>query len=414
VEIEKSLKSSLWDGAFWSLTLGFSEIYFSPFALFLGATPLLLGILMSLPPLFGSLSQLLTPLAEKKIGSRKKLVLGGIGWQGIALLLMALIPFYQRTPLFLLFLLLSFYWVAWMIQFPAWQSWMGDLVPEKKRGFYFSKRNRIVHVVTFLSLIAAGAFLSRFQKQARPLEFGFLVLFLMGGAGRFLSFFAVKQQKDLETNARDLPIPSFAQFIRRSPRHSLGIFVLFSTFFSVAVNLSAPYFIPYFLEDLRFSYLQLMGLLAAMVASKFLFLPYWGRHSDLRGSRKPFILAAVLFSLNPFFFLFFKNYYYLMAIQIFLGFGLGGFELLSFNFLLENTPPEERTTLVAYYETLVGIGTLVGSLLGGALLSFSLPVPKSYALLFLLSGIVRILLSLAFLPRIVRNPNPLSPSPLPT
>jgi MFS family permease len=405
-EIKKSLKNSLYDGAFWSLTVGFSEIYFSPFALFLGASPLLLGILMTLPPLFGPLSQLFTSAAEN--GVSKRLVLRG-GSQAL-FLLNGLLPFLGGARLWILFSLLSGYWVGWMIQVPAWQSWMGEWVPAQERGKYFSKRNRVIQIVAFLSLISAGAILSHFEKGPENLFWGFFVLFLVGSSGRALSFLFVGRQTDLKPDAESEQALTFLQFIRKAPSHSYGIFVLYSAFFSIAVNLSAPYFIPYFLENLQFSYLQLMGLIAAMVASKYLFLPYWGKRSDEGGSRRPFIAASLLFSLNPFFLLFSKNYYYLMAVQMILGLGLAGFELLSFNFLLENTPKEERTRLAAYYETLVGIGTLIGALGGGCLLSLSSLSRKAYVLIFLISGIARLALSLAFLPRLAKNPKPLQPS----
>jgi MFS family permease len=400
VEILKSLKASVWDGISWSLTVGFAEVFFSPFALFLGAAHILFGLYSTLPQLIGALSQILTPSLSSRIGSRKRLVLMGVSGQGFLLILMAFLPFLSGSRLGWLFLITSLYWMCWMILTPVWQSWMGELVPEFQRGRYFGARNRWIQVVTFLALIAGGWILNRFQSDTQRTYQGFLILFLLGALGRILSLIFLQRQNDLLPSPEENDPLSFRRFIKIMPRHSFGLFALYSALFSVAVNIAGPFFISYMLQERRFTYLEFMILLATMVASKFLFLPLWGRLSDRFGSQAPFKAACLLFSLIPFFWLFSSDFFYLLGVHFYSGIALAGFELSSFNFLLDGTEPKNRTRFTSYFESLVGVGTVLGAVIGGICLQ-SLPFSlNAYSTLFLVSGICRLLLSFLFLPRI--------------
>ncbi|MFO1519497.1 MAG: MFS transporter [bacterium] len=398
-EIRKSLKASLWDGIFGSLTVGLAEIYFSPFVLFLGAPPLLFGLLTTLPQLIGSLSQLSSPRLVDFLRSPKKTVLWGAFGQALLLVGTAFIPFSPRFRLAFFFLANSLYWICWMIALPAWQSWMGDLVPPDERGRYFGLRNRILQISTFLALLAGGWILDRSQNHEATAYGGFFLLFLLGASGRLLSCLAISRQTDLQAPAASTR-PSFTAFLKNLTRHSFGLFVLYSTLFSLAVNIAGPYFISYLLEEIRFSYLQFMVLMGAMVLAKFLSLPLWGRASDRSGPLKPFLLSSLLFSILPFFWLASRQFYYLLFLHLFAGAALAGFELCSFHFLLGNTERENRTYGAAYYETLAGVGVVCGSVLGGLLLRHPLFGIKAYLSLFLISGVLRMLLSLSLLPKI--------------
>jgi len=399
-EIQKSLKYSLGDGVFWSITVGFAEIYFSPFYLFLGASHLVFGILTTLPLLIGSISQLATASWVKRIGSRKMLVLFGVGAQGLLLLMLGIVPSLGALSLGFCFLITTLYWTSWMNHQPAWQSWMGELVPQGIRGRYFAERNRLIQLVTFLSLVAAGWILNEFQKIPSQTAYGFLLLFTVGALGRVLSGLAIGRQKDLPILPEKETSLSIRQFLQKISHTPFGRFVLFSTLFAAAINLSAPYFIAYLLEGLRFSYLQFMILMAVMAGAKYFFLPLWGRFSDRHGSQRLFILSSLLSSLLPFLWLPSSHFNYLILVHLYAGAVWGGFELCSFQFLLDATAPENRTRLAAYYETLTGVGMVIGGILGGWLLKSSLLGAQAYLVLFFLSGIVRMGLSLGFLGRI--------------
>jgi len=77
-----------------------------------------------------------------------------------------------------------------------------------------------------------------------------------------------------------------------------------------------------------------------------------------------------------------------------------GFNLSSSNFIFDAVKPENRIRCIAYYKFFEGIAIFAGALLGGFLISH-IPawiVISSITLVFLVSGILRLIASLALLP----------------
>ncbi|MBI4373953.1 MAG: MFS transporter, partial [Deltaproteobacteria bacterium] len=161
-----------------------------------------------------------------------------------------------------------------------------------------------------------------------------------------------------------------------------------------------PYFVPYLFRELKFSYIQYMIAHAVFIGSKSLFLPLWGHYSDRYGSKKLLTVAGFIAPIIPFLWLLTKNYYGIVGIHFFSGFCWAGFELCSFQFILDCTTPEKRARCSTYYQLFNGIGTVCGAVLGGILLKYNLFFNGSYLFVFCLSGFGRLLFSLLFIPKI--------------
>jgi MFS family permease len=315
--------------------------------------------------------------------------------QAVILALMPLAPRLGFSPLGFLFGATSLYWIACSIAVPAWQSWMGELVPTSDRGRFFAERNRISQLLMFAALLGGG-----FILQALPNAQGFAVVLGLGVVGRLLalSFFRLH---------RDIPLPppedasaTLGRFLRGINRTKFGRYVLFASFFAFAVNLSASYFTPYLLTELKFSYLEFVALLAVMIGARFLTAPAWGRLIDRHGSRKPLAVACLLFCLAPLLWTLSQNLPYLIFLNVVSGIAAGGFELCSFNFMLENTAPEERTRFAAYHELFTGLGIVSGAVAGGLLIRYAPSGFSPYFMAFLASGALRAFLAAVFLPRL--------------
>ncbi len=377
--------------------VGLAELYLPPFAIFLGASDLSLGLIVTLPQLAGSISQLTTVRLQDRFHSRKKFILRAVLLQIGCLFLMTSTPAIPKHPLWFLGAACMLYWVAAMIANPAWQSWLGDMVPAHQRGRYFGRRNGLIQIVTFLALVGGGMILEASRQDKLK---GFILLFGLAIAARFVSLSFLQLHSDFPISPEKEKPLSFLQFTRKMHRHNFGLFVLYTALFAAALNISAPYFAQYMLDGLKFSYLQFMTILAMMIGCKFLTLPLWGRLSDRYGTRKLLVVSGLLFCLPPFLWMISTNYYYLLAIQLVAGAGFAGFELCSFNFILDSTGAHERTRSAAYYQVLTGIGIVTGSVIGGLILWLAPAGGHPFLLLFLVSGSARLVLSFAFLPRI--------------
>ncbi|MBI2082510.1 MAG: MFS transporter [Deltaproteobacteria bacterium] len=382
--------------------VGLGEHYFSPYAVSIGATDFLIGLLGSLPLLFGSLAQLASPSLIQLFGSRRHIVRIGILLQ--ALCFIPILWIIQgngaRTPFWFLLFVIA-YWVFQLTLSTPWQSWIGDLVPKDQRGRYFSLRSRWIQLATFFSIVVGGALLSKFNFQ---------LIFMLAMVGRFISLaFSLLQEEPTYSSPPEAQF-TLTQFVKKMGFNNYGLFVIYISLFYMSCHIAAPYFVPYVFRELKFSYLQYMIVHAVFIGSKSLFLPIWGHYSDRYGSRKLLALSGFLLPIVPILWLFTRNYYGIIAIHFVTGFGWAGFELCSFNFILDCTTPEKRARCSSYYQLFNGVGTVVGAVLGGLLLKYNLFFSIPYYFVFLVSGIGRFLFSLLFIPKLkeMRTVHPIS------
>ena len=280
--IDKSLKHSVKDGAWWSVMVGSGESYLSAFALFLKATEAQLGLLMSLPQLIASLVQLLAVKLTNLFESRKKIVVTFAFIQGFVWLL--IIGFsYITQSVWVLILLASLYFALGALSGPAWISWMGDLVPENMRGRYFGMRNRVSGFVAFIATISGGLILDFVSNIDTHLAFS--IVFSIAFFGRMISsyYLTLKFEPHVEiTEPKEYP---FKQFLKELWSNHFGIFSLYTNLMMFAVFISAPFVAIIWLEYLGFSYLQYMVVLSASTVISFVTMTYWGTHADSYGNK---------------------------------------------------------------------------------------------------------------------------------
>jgi MFS family permease len=87
-------------------------------------------------------------------------------------------------------------------------------------------------------------------------------------------------------------------------------------------------------------------------------------------------------------------------VEVFAGLSWAGFNLSSSNFIFDAVKPENRVRCIAYYKFFEGLAIVIGAALGGALVEH---LPKwvfvsSILFAFLVSGILRLAVSLMMLP----------------
>src|SRR5688572_10246850 len=132
--VDRALRHSVRDGTAFSVQVGAGETYFSAFALFLRATTPQVALLTTLPPLLGSLAQIVSAWLGGYVG-RKRVVLAGCVLQAFLWLPILLVPIMFRDhAITALLVLLSLYFSANNLTTPQWTSIMRDLVSERRRG----------------------------------------------------------------------------------------------------------------------------------------------------------------------------------------------------------------------------------------------------------------------------------------
>lgn len=407
--VRRTLTLSILDGVFYSVMVGAGETYFSPYAIALGASNLVLGLLVAFPVLVGSLAQLYAERLLALVGSRRRLIVASVALQAASFLPMIAVGRWDSPARATVFLgIVCAYWAFQLVAGPAWNSLMGDLVPEAQRGTYFARRSRFLQLATFLTMLGAGVVLTAFRERGDTL-LGFATVFLAAMGARLVSmgFLSRHHEPPMAAPPTRRTFSAIAEVLKDPAQRRL---IRYLTTMNFAVYLSAPYFAAYMLRKterhgLEWSYATFTLVTAVVVVAKFLFLPLWGQAVDRFGSRKGLTLSAWLIFALPLPWLFptgnaALHLAVIVAAQVWSGFAWAGHELCSFSFLLDSAPAADRARLTSAMNAINGVMLFAGATLGGVLVESVPATWNPFFVVFVVSSSLRLVTCLTLLPRL--------------
>lgn len=389
---------------------GFGDGYISPFAIFLKSSNLLIGFLAAIPPAVGTVAQLISVDILDQRRKRKSLIIPGVIIQMIMWLPIFLLPLiFPNIGPVLLIIGMAIYTAAGQFTVPAWNSLMGDLTEPDKRGKYFAQRNRLAAIFSFGASLLAGLVILHYLQPVNE-WLGYGIIFGVAFISRGVSAYYLNKMTEPEYVVKREDYFSLWDFLRRSPKSNFARFVFYIALISMAVAISGPFFTLYILRDLKFSYAEFTIINAVNVIAQFLVMRYWGRLCDRYGNRRILSFTGWLISFVPILWLLSSNFYAIIIYQICAGLVWSGFNLAVGNFIFDAVSPPKRARCVAYFSLLTNIGVSLGSILGGwlslympdALFIFGwhIALASSLQVLFLISGLSRLLISSLFLTHI--------------
>ena len=394
----------------------------------LGATPFQFGVVAALP-FIASLLSLPASLLIERTGERKKVFLYGLYlqrllWFPIALLPLWLVSWYGDAgaagamKIFLLLMLIMH--AAGAAGGPAWVSWMADVVPERLRGKYFSRRRQWGVVSAIPTALLAGWLLDRCAATSDAIT--------------VLRWCAILFMCAAVFGLADIHLFQYLPAVPKAPRKGSGLlkalggplrdgqFLWFAAFvgtLTFAVGFMQQFITLYLLDKdhvgVSSGSTQLIVLVVPM-AAQFLALPVWGTAVDRMG-KKP-VLALAGLGLVPVA----LGWCFMGPHNLWLGFLLGaahmvlwsGIDIANFNVVLEMSGSGGKgeagggSAYVAVNSVIVNVAGCLGGLVagliaqglkdwswtplvGGRTVSF-------YDVLFVLSGALRLGAVVVFLP----------------
>ncbi|MEW6330695.1 MAG: MFS transporter [Pseudomonadota bacterium] len=374
---DQSLRHSVRDGVAYSIMAGAGEHYLSAYALFLKATAAQISWLAAFPSLIGSFAQLFSAWLASRLGRRKAIILFGVALQTLMWLPIIWLPyFFPAQAVTILIVCVALYFAGGHLATPVWNSLMGDLVPERRRGRFFARRNWLMSMMHFLALVSAGLLLHGFETAER-VRVGFMLLFTLAALARLYSATQVARMHDPGRVPAAIDWPALPGLWQRMRGSDCVRFTFFFAAMQFAAAIAAPFFAVYMLRDLGFSYLEYMASTALAVLAQVGSLRMWGRLGDIFGNR---VILRVTGSVIPFFpmlWLVSPHFVHVMALQLFGGLFWAGFSLSASNYLYDSVTPERRASYSAVHNVFTSVAIFAGALLGGFL---SLVVPDSFTL----------------------------------
>jgi hypothetical protein len=397
--LERDLRAMTADGVAWSAMVGLGETYFAAFGLASGLAGGEAALLATLPVFAGSLLQLATPFAVRRLQSYRSWVVGCARLQAACFVPLIVAAALGRVPAALLFASAIGYWAFGMATGPAWNAWVGELVPPALRAGFFARRTRFAQVSLIASMASAGLLLHA-GRSAGVALLTFAGLFACASAARVISSRFLASQSEpagITHEIAPLDLPHLLARLRVSgARRVLGYLLAMQ----LVVNFSAPYFTPYMLGPLELSYAGFMTLTAASFLSRVAVMPFLGRLGDRRGAGRLLRYGAILIIPLPTLWLLSDHFAFLLCIQILSGVAWATVELGTLLVFFEGLEREIRTSVLTLFNVANAAAMASGALLGGVLFRALGEDTGAFHALFVASALAR----LASLPLLRRVP----------
>ena len=403
------LRRDLWvstaDAAAFSLMVGCGETYIPAFALALGLGPVAAGMMASVPVLVGAIVQLITPLAVARLGTNRGWVIACTTVQSLSFVPFAVWAIRGHATLAELLFAASVYWSAGMAGAPAWNTWMGTLIPEGMRTAYFANRSRLGQFGVFIGFVLGGLMLQWGEARGVTL-LAFAGLFIAAGICRVFSTMMLLNCREFDSpkagdhsDAAPGPVTGTAFFswmhdlgrtLRRMASSPSGPLVAYLCCLVFAAQFSAPYFTPYMLRERGFSYHAFMLVVATSFLAKALFLPSLGRLGSRIGSLGLLWVGGL--SVIPLTLLWLPsaNVAYLVGVQVLAGGCWACWELAVALLFFDAVPHRDRTGVITVYNLGLAIATVAGATAGGLLLRTLGEDSQAYVTVFAVSSLLRV------------------------
>lgn len=386
--LKKDLRVMSADGAACSVMQGLGETYLPAFVLAVGLGEVAAGLIASVPLVAGALLQIAAPKAVEKMGSYRNWCVLCVAVQAAAFIPLAAAAIYGAIPVWAVFALASLYWGAGMASGPAWNAWAGTLIPTTIRARYFACRARLCQAC-ILGATLLGGFSLQWGRNADALLWTFAVVFTLAAAARFVSAGLLAMHSEPQPPAKQSQPMPLAGLWKRVWTTNDGRLLTYMVAAQIGVQVSGPFFTPFMLKQLNFSYYGYVVLLCMALGAKIFSLCFVGRLAQKYGARRLLWIGGLAITPISSLWVFCNDFYYLAGVQVLSGLAWGVFELASFLVFFETVKTEERTSLMTWYNVANALAILCGSLLGGALLRLMGENVQGYLVLFAVSTLLR-------------------------
>ncbi|MGE3316287.1 MAG: MFS transporter [Planctomycetaceae bacterium] len=389
--------------------VGLGETYLPAFALAVGLGELTAGFVASLPQLAGGIMQLVSPRAIARLGSHRRWIVLCALVQAASFLPLVFAAFQGWISGIGVLLVATIYWGTGLAGGPAWNTWIGTIVPRTIRARYFSCRTRLNQAAILGGFLTGGFALQYGAALGTPLT-AFAFLFLLAGICRLVSAWFLSRQSEPEPIPRNMRRIPPAEMFSRLCRGGEGRLLLYLSLVQGAAYFAGPYFAPFMIRELQLTYGQFVWLIAAAFVAKVVSLPLFGRLAAVWGARRLLWVGGI--GIAPFAALWLVSNHiaWLTFVQLMAGTTWAAYELAVLLCYFESVKAEERTSMLTTFNLATTAAMVIGSLLGGALLKFLGPSASTYYLIFALSTVFRFatLLVLRTVPEILVAPRPVA------
>jgi MFS family permease len=413
-EIRTSLKAATLDGVFATLFANVTGgVLLTNFLLELGANPTEIGILASIPMLANLIQPIGAYLSEKTTSRHDYCFwvysLSRSLWVGLAIAIF-LVGKRHAAPDILIAIVLSiatFSYFLGALGSAPWLSWMAAIVPPTLRGRYFGLRNSAANLANLISVPLIGLVVSRWPGGSIQ---GYGIVLILGVGSGLISLCFQNFMVDVNPQSRQpSPIPStapdepFSQPTSQALFQSILLtgfwqdpnvlkFLVYFNLWTFSVNLSAPFFNVYMLNNLALDISQVTLYNSLSAGANLLLLMFWGKLADRIGNRPILIGVGAVFAIFPLLWLTtgtnpLSTWVWLPLLHLLAGATAAAIDLCTNNLQMAIAPQHNQSTFFGVAAAFAGISGALGTTAGGFWIQFG---SGGLLGLFVLSSVLRL------------------------
>jgi MFS family permease len=251
----------------------------------------------------------------------------------------------------------------------SWTSWVQEWVPDRLRGKYFGRRNRLLQLSTVAFLLGAGEALTQLNLITPVLGYQIVI-----GVSVLLRCFSILAQYRILATSPERPREGGTDFLGQvrlilRNRPLLWLYA-FGAAFGLLANIFGPFFNVFLYDSIGMSIAQVSMLTVIFNVTGAIALPAWGQFMDRYGNRPSMNVALVAWMIPGFLWAFLtpENAWMLKFIFASGGIFSAGYLLGSFNLLLKLVPPEAKTAAISINVAVTSLAAAVAPIMGGMFL----------------------------------------------
>jgi MFS family permease len=379
-EVDHGLKLVIRDGlatqAMVTLTGG---IFLVAFALQLGASNTVIGLLAAIPPL-AELLQMPAIYVIDRVQKRRLVVVAASLVARLFWVPIILIPFFlsPEQGIFVLIASIVLYSSFSAFSHCGWNSWMRDLIPQDRLGAFFSRRLTLSTGLALVISLVAGFFIDSWEVAFPDLAaYGYSLLFLLGLLAGLFGITLLARTPEPRMVADGEEDGLLAAIAKPFQDINFKNLIIFLGSWNFAVNLAAPFFTVYMLQRLGLDISLVVALSVLSQVMNIIFYRSWGRISDRFSNKSVLSVSGPLFMLAIFAWMFVTlpeiyalTYPLLILIHILMGISLAGVSLTSGNISLKLAPQGQATSYLAASTFTNSVAAGIAPILGGLFVDF--------------------------------------------
>lgn len=375
VGLRRLIAEAAWSSATAALTSG---VILTAFALYLGASNLMVGVLAS-APFLGQLLQAPAILLVERLRTRKAIAVVSSVIGRSMLILMALAVFLPANLAIFAVALAQFVLCGMgAIGGCAWNAWMRDLAPQERLGWVFARRASWTTAISLAAGLAAALLLDRTAAGSDARAWAFAGLYLAGCVAGLVSAGVVAKLPEpamQDRPAEDLRLLALLRkpFADRNFRQ----LVHFLSAWQFAINLATPFFTVFIVRQLGFDMIFVMVLSVVSQIANLIAIRFWGQLSDRFAHKSVLAVAAPTYIFCIVAMVGASQIEarddcvaYLVVLHILMGAAVAGVTLATTNIALKLSPKGGATAYVATSALASSLAAGAAPILGGLFADF--------------------------------------------